>query len=510
MDNNLLKANFHSFKDNLLKSKKYWILYLFLISLASFSMMSIENYSHPKMEIIVFILLSLLGVLIICNFHGNNKNLYKTAFIVLFIFGIITSVVVPIDSVSDEGEHLIRAELTSRGVLFPEYVNGSYESIASITDFFSSSIDKTVFEVNGDTDKINYNMTHASSAFEQNPFYGYIFSALGIFCAKLLDLNVIWILWLARIFNSLCYSILITYAIKKTPILKMPLFFVSCLPVCLFQAFSVSIDSLLTGLGILTIAFFMHMYKCGFGKKEILIFSVLSLLTGLCKLPYLALILLLFFLPKENFKQKNYYIYCLMGLFGVGLIGVLWSKFYATPVLLHSWRATYIVENNVNISNQIQFLLSHPLDLLNVGANIINSFNYIFNGLFSFYSYTIEGGLYNASGFLSLAILIAFIVICVIYPSEVKIRLKYRFAALLTFLVIYFGTFIVQLLSWTSVGSLNITGVHTRYFLPLFAFLPFIFSLNKDNGNKKYDGYIFVLIIVFMVSMIFSFITKYY
>lgn len=69
----------------------------------------------------------------------------------------------------------------------------------------------------------------------------------------------------------------------------------------------------------------------------------------------------------------------------------------------------------------------------------------------------------------------------------------------------------MQLLSWSPAGSLTITGVHTRYFLPLFALLPIVFSLNLNKIEKnEYDHYIFVLILVFIVSMIFSLIAKYY
>ena len=507
------KSFFSNFKKNLILSKKYWIVYVVIIVLVFLSMASVANYQHPKMEILILILCSVLGIFCIAYYWGHNddKELHKTVFIVLLMLGLLTSIVIPIDSVSDEGEHLIRAEMTSRGVLFPEYVNGSFESINSMPHFFSQSLDKTVFEVNGDTDKINYSLDHVDSAFEQNPFFGYIFSGFGVLVAKLLDLNVIWMLWLARIFNSLFYSFVISYSIKKTPIFKMPLFFISCLPVCLFQAFSVSIDSIVAGLGILIVSLFISIFKNEFSIKEILIFSLLCLIVGLCKLPYLALILLLFFLPKNHFKQKNYHFYCLFSVFAIGLIGILWSKFYATSALMHSWRGIYLAENNVNINNQISFLLSHPLDLFNVIFNIFNSVNYIFNGFFSFYSYSVDGGVYNASGLLSLLVLVSFFAICFTYPINEKIDLKYRIGALLTFIIIYFGTFIVQLLSWTSVGNLNITGVHTRYFLPLFALLPLSLSFNIINLNKEnYDKKVFILILVFGVSMIMSLIIKYY
>ena len=157
MKNKMLKFKLSSFKDNFFKSKKYWILFLVLVMLCSLSLMTVKNYNHPKMEFFALIFLSILGIILISYYqgHNNDKELYKTVFIVLLLFGLITSFVIPIDSVSDEGEHFTRAELTSRGILFPEYVNGSFKTIDSIPGFFVHSIDKTVFEVNGDTGKIN-------------------------------------------------------------------------------------------------------------------------------------------------------------------------------------------------------------------------------------------------------------------------------------------------------------------------------------------------------------------
>lgn len=352
------------------------------------------------------------------------------------MFGLITAFVIPIDTVSDEYEHFTRAEMTSRGVLFPEYVDGSYETISSLPNFYQNSVDKTVFEVSGDTAKINYTLAKTDSAFEQNPFYGYIFSAIGIGIAKLLDLNVIWMLWLGRIINVVMYAGLVSLAIKKSPILKIQLFAIACLPVCLFQAFSVSIDSFIAGLGIFAIAYFCRMYVDKFDRKDVLIFAGLCLLVGLCKLPYLALILLLLFLPKDNFNEKNYYVYCILSIVALSVIAILWSRFYATPALAHSWRGEFFIQNNVSISGQLSYISSNPQNFIVEIFHLFNSIPYIFTGFFNFYSYTIENGEYCASPFISI-LLTFFLVFISLYPSDKEINLKSRIGVLLTFIVIY-------------------------------------------------------------------------
>ncbi len=507
----LMKIKFNDLVKNLLSSYKYWIVYLILILIAMFSMFNIENYIHPKFELIILLLVSIISIFSIVYYYKHGKHeLYKLTFILLLLFGLICAFTVPIDSVSDEYEHFTRAEITSRGILFPEYVDGNYESISSLTNFYLPSHDKTVFQVGEDTQKINTSISYHDSAFEQNPFYGYIFSAIGIGIAKLLDLNVIWMLWLGRIFNVIMYAGLVSLAIKKTPIFKIQLFAISCLPVCLFQAFSLSIDSFIAGLGIFTVAYFFKMSVNKFDRKDIIVFSVLCLLIGLCKLPYLALIFLILFLPKDNFKENKYYFYCILSIVLVSIIGLLWNNLIATPALYHSWRNTYFIQNNVNVSNQINYILLHPYDFIIEFLHLFNSIPYIFGGFFTFYSYTIEGGQYVASAFISF-LLTLFVAFISIYPDNTKINLKSRIGTLIVFIIIYVGTFIVQLLSWSPVGQLTLQGALPRYFLVLFALLPFIFSNYIANyKNQELDRYTFVLVLFFISSMLISFAVKYY
>lgn len=504
---NSIKLNFADFKEYFFKSKKYCIIYLLLICLAIMTLFNLENYQHPKFEIFSIIIVSIFSIFSLVYYYKNgNKKLYKMAFIVLLLFGLICAFIIPIDSVSDGYEHLTRAEMTSRGVLLPEYINGSYESISSLPNFFNNVGGKTVFQINDDTSKINNSVAYVDSAFEQNPFYGYIFSAIGIAIAKFFDLNVIWMLWLGRFFNVIIYAALISLAIKKSPIFKIQLFAISCLPICLFQAFSISIDSLTAGLGIFTIAYFFNMHVNKFGKRQIVIFSLLCLLTGLCKIPYLALIFLILFIPHDNFNKNGFNLYCVLSIGLVAVIGLLWNNLYASPALYHSWRAEYFIQNNVNVSNQLNYIISHPMNFVVAIFSILNSIPTIFSSFFNFYN----GGEYCGSQFISM-LLTFFVAFISFYPNDIKINLKSRIGVFITFIIIFVGTYIVQLLSWNPVGQLTFNGVHARYFLALFALLPFIFANNFLNfKGKKLDNYTIVLILFFMSSMVISFATTFY
>ena len=273
-----------NFTQTLRESKRYWIIYLIFIAITCASTITAKNLKDPQFEIATFAIVAVLGILCITYYfmHDSKDELYKVAFVIIICFGIISALIVPIVDVSDELEHLTRAEITSQGVLVPHWNGGEHnlDRLYNHTDnarystklnvdvgfetieshmFFLNNRENTVFDTPHDTDKINYTPILDGSAFEQNPFYGYLPQAIGIFLAKLLDLNVIWILWLGRIGNLICYAGLISLAVRKASALKVPLLAVACIPITIYQAASVSIDSMIIGLGILAIAYFIYL-----------------------------------------------------------------------------------------------------------------------------------------------------------------------------------------------------------------------------------------------------------
>ena len=214
---------FKKITNTLAESKKYWLIYLIFITITLASTLSAKNFDKPQVVIASFIIVAVLGVVCIVYYfmHDSENELYKVAFVIILCFGILSALIVPIADVSDELEHLTRAEITSQGVIFPHWEDGPNNltqlynrtegkySNALNTDvgfnttashmFFLNNLGLTVFETPHDTDKISNKTMLDGSAFEQNPFYGYLPQALGVLIAKLFDLNVIWMLWLGRI-----------------------------------------------------------------------------------------------------------------------------------------------------------------------------------------------------------------------------------------------------------------------------------------------------------------------
>ena len=469
-----------------------------------------------------------MGCILYYFSHNRDEELFKVAFVIILCFGLICSFVVPIVDVSDEVEHLTRAELTSQGEFIPHWTGydigvdslynhtdgefskeinkgAGYESIQSF-EFFQKNREVTVFETTHDTDKINESAYIRHSAFEQNPFYGYLPQAIGVFIAKLFDLNVIWMLWLARIANLICYAGLVSIAVKITPKFKIPLIAVACIPITIYQAASASIDSVIFGLGLLAVAYFIYMYnQSEISIKEILIFSALSLLLGLCKLPYLAFIFLLIFIPQKKFKKNNYY-YIFLGIVAVGLIGVLYSR-YSTPALLHSWRSSY---NYINSTAQLNYLINNPVQITNFFTRIFTEdLVHISNGVFNFFNG--KPGLHYQDHyfFITSCLQIFLAIVLLAYPEKDDLDLKTKIGAFLVILIVYIGTCFVQLLTWAYVGEIGL-GISLRYFIPLLALIPLIVPHRDYFPKDKFNNYAMVFVIAFMATLILSFVTKYY
>ena len=528
----------NDYKDMLFESKRYWLIYLVLIFLLGLSTVNKKNFIQPQFAIFTFILVAILGIFCIVFYflHGSDEELYKVAFVVILCFGIVCALIVPICDVSDETEHLTRAEITSRGILVPHWTGdelgveglfnhtegqkysterndgAGFYTINSIK-FFTENLGYTVFETEDDTDKVNSTPYLIESTFEQNPFIGYLPQAFGVFIAKLLDLNVMWMLWLARICNLLFYACVISLAIKKTPVLKIPLMVISCLPISLYQAASVSIDAMIISLGLLAVSYFIYMCYAkekSITTKEIAIFTVICIFLGLCKLTYLAFIFLLLLVPFKNYEKdtKNVLPILLISILVAAVIGFLWSR-YSTPTLLHSWRGS---RNLVNSTLHIEYLKNNPKHILEFFKIIFTrDLKHLANGVFSFFGARQVIDHYIDKYIIVTLSLLSFLAVTLLaYPQKLKFELKTRLGSLGLILIIYVATCFIQLLTWAFIGQFNL-GLSLRYFIPLLALVPVALWIKYNPIEKEvFDKYAIVLIVVFLATMIISFSTKYY
>lgn len=507
---------------NLKESKLFQVKYLgifYSVFLILYLLSKYNNNPHMnyKLTLPVFILLLIVGISIIAyyskNYNIDHENIYRLAFIIVLCFGLFNVFLTPIVDVCDETEHFWKSELTSNGDFIPNYVkipnsnSSGYETIGSLKALYSNT-GNTVFQTSWDNEAINYSSTYVSSSFAHNPFYGYLAQGFGIDIAKILDLNNIWMLWLGRLCNLILYSSFCAIAIKKAPIFKIPLLAVACLPLAIYQGASMSIDAFVNGSSLLTIAYFLYMYKReekSLTWKNILIFFILSMVGGLTKVPYLALSFLIFLVPKIKFKTKNDYLLSRFGILAIIIGTLLWTVGYATPHLTNSWRGSYFIEHHVNAKDQINYLIENPDKITNLILQLPSTVFTVIEGYFSFGNLPPYG-----SKTLSWLYGIFFIGLSLFYPNNLKISKKTRIGSLVIFLIIYLGIIIIQYLTWCSVGLPYITGIFGRYFIPLLSLIPIFLALNYRKHYKNIDIFILTIILSFIASSILLTVIHYY
>ena len=101
--------------------------------------------------------------------------------------------------------------------------------------------------------------------------------------------------------------------------------------------------------------------------------------------------------------------------------------------------------------------------------------------------------------------------IWLLYPLVERFDLKERIGALIVVAITYVGTCLSQMISWAPVGDLYTVVVHTRYFIPLFALVPFIFGMNHvKEKNYELDPYIICLTCVFISAFVIQIAARYY
>lgn len=477
----------------ILENKKYMLAYIIGILFVCAIFFKLNNLTNLKMEFLIVIILILIGIFII-SFSKDNE-LYKTSLIIILIFGLLMCFTTPTLIVCDEIEHYARSDITSNGVLIPEYINNEGYEVSGSFNQLLSHTGETLTHNTLINEKISTNTTLFDGCFAQNPFYPYIFSALGILLAKLLDLSIMWSVWLGRIFNLLFYAAICSYAIKKVPEYKIPLFAVSCIPLAVYQASSFNADCFIISVTILAIAYFIYMYKSEkVTNKDLGIFFTAILLVSLLKLPYALLGFLIFFIKKEKFESDKIFIISRIIPFILLVICSIYSL-NASQLLQNSIRKEHFIQDNVSVSGQISFITNHPSHIL----SLLSTFDYFtLDMIYDIFRFSYQQWTYE-SKIMAILYFIYFCLLCITY-DDVKLAFKRKYKVILAIilLLIYFGIITIQYLSWAPVGYPRldmIIGVYIRYFIPLLAFFPLIFNSKRISSMLKIKNYNLVIVV---------------
>ena len=319
----------------------------------------------------------LLGFTVLCWWMLIVRHMTAEKFFIpmAVILGIVFQCLITVGGVPDEPGHLDTAYKYSNKILLVEDTETPgtiYKRVCDVemSDMLANGLESNsyyqlmtdTFAKPGDTE-----LTEVSYVDSTNlvPGIVYLPSALGLSVGRIFGFSAMLTLQLARIFNLICFILLVWTAICLIPFGKNLLAMVAVLPITLQQAASFSYDAMVNGGLMLFAALCFRMWKRKQKEKwEIILSVILTVFAAMVKGGvYLPLLLLLLpaFAGRLNLKDQGQRKYFLgISLCAAAVILLTIVKFF--PVL-----QTFVEGNGQSGDNALYtapYLLQHPLKVV--------------------------------------------------------------------------------------------------------------------------------------------------
>lgn len=409
----------------------------------------------------------------------------------------------------DELTHFARVYQLSQGKLKEDYIHGQYGGSLPVniiklnSTVYRDLIDNTTSpNTHGQIDdtKIYSDIESQKPSAQKNTYLfpgsgiyspiAYAAPALGSFSARILNLNIGGFIFMARLYTLLLYIFLVTLSLRllNDSKAKWLVFTVALMPMSLYQASIVNVDSLAIGLSILLFALIYRAWVAGndVTKKQFLLIFAIAGLISLAKPNYWLLAMPALLVGTRKTER--------LFTFPAKLI---LAAITAIPFLLWNLSVSEVakaglsmqVNNSYKVESvkQLVYVLTHPIHFIGsiLSGEIHNSW---FNQMVGFLGWN-----YVALP----AFLICFIFMTVfaaaIYKDELNRKLNrgVPLAILIAGLLTSLSIFTIFYLSYTPLKSSVINGVQGRYFIPVLPFLlfglarilPFKLTMTERNAT---------------------------
>lgn len=359
------------------------------------------------------------------------------------------------------------------GTIMPESVGkAATDDWQSIT--YGKVKENLGLELEKENTALLYSETSAVYSFVQ-----YIPQAIGIFITRIFTDKVLLLAYGGRIINMVFSIILIYFAIKKIPFGKKILLLLSFIPIAIEGFSSLSPDAMTISMAFFYIAYILSL---AFSKenhiidgKKIAILTVLSVIMAMCKIVYLPLILLLFIIPKEKFKNEKK----IKNIFIIGAIAVVLNLIWLMVAGIY---LSHFREGDSSI--QVISILTNPIKYL---QNCLYTVN--LNG--QDYIYSMFGGELGWGELVQLnstvPYILCFILIWITITDQTikdKFKLYQKVWITIAAIAVVGLIFTSLYVQWTTIGSDSVLGIQGRYFIPI---LPLVALLIGSQLKVKTD-----------------------
>ncbi|MDR3292231.1 MAG: DUF2142 domain-containing protein [Methanobrevibacter sp.] len=420
-------------------------------------------------------------------------------------------------AVCDENQHFIKAFDISYGHFIPE--NNHVTVPKSIGDVIKSNgahyiiIDLkrgiyTPYMLHLNVNETE-NLTTSAISYMPLPYLG---TAFVIKIGEMFNISPLILIYIGRLINLLIYAIIVYFGIKIVPIGKYIFLLIALMPMSLYEAASLSADSLNLALSFFTICLFLKFVfkENKIYRNDIIVISICILCLSLSKQIYALLGLLFFIIPKSKFKNVKFrLIYFICTILPSFILFIFWNYSIKNFNLMYESISQVSSSFNINILDFLIIMIK----------STFSYFNYYltsFVGTFGWLGIGKQCSFPLALVYIYLFFLIIVSILDVrwvgncspIHINKFKLTLKQK---IINLLILFLESMIIFFmgLRWTidwgvSPFSEHIWGVQGRYFIPVAPLL-FLILQNKKITNyiSRYDRkivykYLNIFIIIFI------------
>jgi uncharacterized membrane protein len=445
--------------------------------------------------------------------NRSNGFLTPSGLFVLIglVFGLIHVFCVPPFQVADEDRHFFRALQTAEGRFVSEVHDGQAggwmpvgaATFAAGTEAMRWDLQKkTTFREIAAQARQPLDPDHRVFVPFRSAVYSpaaYLPAAAAMRPALFFEVSPLMLMYIGRLANLLTWLVLTWAALRLVPFYKWLFFVLALTPMSLYQAASLSADSLTNALAFLCLALFLaEAFNVEpFRRRSLGRLLAVTVLLTLTKNIFLLFGVLFFLIPVRRFaRPRQYALYFSILLVTNAAALAAWAGI--TRQLPIFWAP------DVFPQAQAAYICRHPVEFLQILA-----------GTVKYYFWSYYSGFVGAFGWQF------------VYPAEWHVRLWLLLVALVSitdadrekplswprktvmgavFAAVSILVFTLLYACWNPVGAPLIEGVQSRYFIPVVPLLCMLFS-NRTLSTNRFHWKLVLIPPATVVSLIAALVT---
>ena len=445
----------------------------------------------------------------------------KIFLVLALTLGVVFVFLTPPFQVPDEPQHFYRAfQVSELGFLAPVALNGREgallpKSLADLVD--SSNVAATRFRpaIKVDPSKFLAALHAPLNAHDRDylpvssyPPVAYLPQAVGIGIGRFFGAPPLVLFYLGRLFALGAWTVLVFLAIKITPRLQWTYVLLALMPMTLYLAASISVDSVVIAVSFLLSA---HLLSWAYddtreriGFNDVVRLLVMAVALSLSKAVYLTAIFLFVLVPQKKFESKTKYFLT----FGAIVIACLaahqgWSVFShwaMTPgpsieLSRHGVDASHLPD--VSPDRQLEFIRANPWAFVNVLLTTVSTPKVLFYYLNSFVG--MLGWLdVLLPAWVAYAYVVVVIVVSLLNGSREPVSWKAKGVAFGIFSLTWLITLVYLYVGYSSVGMIVVGGFQGRYLIPI---APLFFLVFQNHHARWRVGHALAIALIGFVAL---------